>query len=170
MLFRSTEAVRRTNHDAIDALITQWTSNLSKIEAMERLQQAGVPAGAVLDGRDLHFNPQLKERGLIEKVAFPPERDMGPARPLIGRPWNFSKIPLSIKGPAPAYGQHNAEVLRDVLGYDEARIAALRAEKLVVDGKPVKPREFPMMSMDKRVEIGRLAYWEPDYREKLGIL
>ncbi len=166
----ATEPARRTHHDAIDVLITQWTSNLSKIEAMERLQAAGVPAGAVLDGRDLHFNPHLKERGLIEKVAFPPEREMGSHRPLLGRPWNFSKIPLSIKGPAPGYGHNNAEVLREVLGYDEARIAALRHDKIVVDGKPVKPREFPMMSMDKRVEIGRLAYWEPDYREKLGIL
>jgi len=27
-----------------------------------------------------------------------------------------------------------------------------------------------MMSMDKRVEIGRLAFWDADYKEKLGIV
>ena len=93
---------------------------------------------------------------------------MGPRRPLLGRPWNFSANPLSIKGPAPAYGQHNGEVLREILGYDEFRCAALASAGIIVD-KPVKPREVPNMSMDKRVEIGRLAYWDADYKERLGI-
>jgi hypothetical protein len=35
--------------------------------------------------------------------------------------------------------------------------------------KPLKPREVPNMTMDKRVEIGRLAYWDPEYRAKLGL-
>ena len=93
---------------------------------------------------------------------------MGPRRPLIGRPWKFSANPLSITGPAPAYGQHNGEVLREILGYDESRCAALASAGIIVD-TPVKPREVPNMSMDKRVEIGRLAYWDADYKERLGI-
>ena len=75
---------------------------------------------------------------------------------------------LSIQGPAPAYGQHNGEVLREVLGYDETRCAALAGAGIIVD-RPVKPREVPNMTMEKRVEIGRLAYWDPEYRNKLGI-
>ena len=164
----SNEAARRANHDAIDGIITCWTSTMTKIEAMERLQAAGVAAGAVLDGRDLNFDPHLKARGLVEMVEYPKERGMGPRRPLLGRPWKFSAMPLSIKGPAPAYGQHNGEVLREILGYDETRCAALAAAGIVA-GKPVKPREVPNMTMDKRVEIGRLAYWDPEYRTKLGL-
>lgn len=165
----STETARRANHDVIDAMITRWTSTLPKIEAMERLQAAGVAAGAVLDGRDLNFDPQIKARGLVEMVEYPKERGMGPRRPLIGRPWKFSAMPLSINGPAPAYGQHNGEVLREILGYDETRCSALAEAGIVVD-KPVKPREVPNMTMDKRVEIGRLAYWDTDYKTKLGIV
>ena len=164
----STAVARRANHDAIDVIITQWTTTVTKIEAMERLQAAGVAAGAVLDGRDLHFDPHLKARGLVEMVPYPEERGMGPRRPLIGRPWKFSANPLSITGPAPAYGQHNGEVLREILGYDESRCAALASAGIIVD-TPVKPREVPNMSMDKRVEIGRLAYWDADYKERLGI-
>ena len=164
----STEVARRSNHDEIDTIITRWTTTVTKIEAMERLQAAGVAAGAVLDGRDLHFDPQLKERGLVEMVQFPEGRGMGPCRPLLGRPWKFSANPLTIKGPAPAYGEHNGEVLREILGYDESRCAALASAGIIVD-KPVKPREVPNMSMDKRVEIGRLAYWDADYKAKLGI-
>ena len=165
----ATEVARRANHDAIDAIITRWTMTMTKIEAMERLQAAGVAAGAVLDGRDLHFDPQLKARGLVEMVEFPEERGMGPRRPLLGRPWKFSAMPLSITGPAPAYGQHNGEVLREILGYDDSRCAALANAGIIVD-KPLKPREVPNMSMDKRVEIGRLAYWDADYKQKLGIV
>jgi crotonobetainyl-CoA:carnitine CoA-transferase CaiB-like acyl-CoA transferase len=164
----STAAARRANHDAIDQMITRWSSTQTKNDAMQRLQAVGVPAGAVLDGRDLNFDPQLKARGLVEMVEFPKEREMGPRRPLLGRPWKFSANPLTITGPAPAYGGHNGEVLREILGYDESRCAALAGAGIIVD-QPTKPREVPTMSMDKRVEIGRLAYWDPDYKEKLGI-
>ncbi len=164
----ASEVARRAHHDAIDAIITRWTMTVNKIVAMQRLQAAGIAAGAVLDGRDLHFDPQLKARGLVEMVDFPEERGMGPRRPLLGRPWKFSAMPLSIKGPAPAYGQHNGDVLREILGYDDSRCAALAHAGITVD-KPLQPREVPNMSMDKRVEIGRLAYWDADYKQKLGI-
>lgn len=164
----ATEAARRENHDAIDELITAWTKGLGKIEAMERLQAAGVPAGAVLDGRDLHFDPQLKARGLLETVEFPPERGIGSRRIIVGRPWRFSKMPLHVRGPAPTFGQHNREIVQGLLGYDEARYRALEAAGVVTD-VPVKPRAAPDMSMDQRVALGRLAYWDPDYKQRLGI-
>jgi hypothetical protein len=87
---------------------------------------------------------------------------------MIGRPWKFSAASLSIKGPAPTYGQHNQEVLREILGYDDARCEALEKDGIVVD-KPLKTRDIPDMSMDKRVAIGRLAYWDRDYKKRLGI-
>jgi crotonobetainyl-CoA:carnitine CoA-transferase CaiB-like acyl-CoA transferase len=161
-------AARRANHDAIDAMLSRWTATVTKFEAMERLQAAGVPAGAVLDGRELHFDPQLKARGLLEMVRFPEAREMGPRRPIIGRPWKFSAMSPAVREPAPVFGQHNREVLRGVLGYDESRCQALERAGIVVD-KPLKTREVPDMSMDKRVEIGRLAYWDADYKERLGI-
>ena len=165
--YASVEA-RRENHDAIDAIISAWTRGVPKVEAMERLQAAGVPAGAVLDGRDLHFDPQLKARGLIEMAQFPQERNMGSRRPIIGRPWRFGAMAPAIRGPAPTFGQHNHEVLRGVLGYDEARIQALQSAGVLVD-KPLKVREVPDLSMDERVRLGRLAFWDRDYKERLGI-
>jgi crotonobetainyl-CoA:carnitine CoA-transferase CaiB-like acyl-CoA transferase len=164
----ATEAARRTNHDAIDEIITAWTQGVTKIEAMERLQAAGVPAGAVLDGRDLHFDPQLKARGLLETLEFPEERGMGPQRLIVGRPWKFSKLPLQVRGPAPTFGQHNREILTQLLGYDESRVDALESAG-VLAGKPVKGRPIFEMSMEQRVELGRLAYWDKDYKKRLGM-
>ena len=142
--------------------------DVPKLEAMERLQAAGVPAGAVLDGRDLHFDPQLKAHGFLETLDFPRQRKMGPRRQIIGRPWRFSNLPMSVRGPAPTFGEHNREVLREILGYDETRYRALEAAGLLAQ-KPAKAA-IPMdMTMDERVRLGRLAYWDPDYKERLGI-
>jgi crotonobetainyl-CoA:carnitine CoA-transferase CaiB-like acyl-CoA transferase len=135
---------------------------------MERLQAAGVPAGAVLDGRDLHSDPHLKARGLLEMLSFPEERGMGPRRPVIGRPWRFSNLPLGVRGPAPTIGQHNMEVLRDMLGYDAPRCARLEASGVVTD-RPVQSRAAPDLDMDERVRLGKLAYWDRDYKQRLGI-
>jgi hypothetical protein len=74
----------------------------------------------------------------------------------------------TVKGPAPTFGQHNREVLQGILGYDESRCAALESAGILVD-KPTKVRAIPDLTMDERVELGRLAYWESDYKQKLGI-
>ena len=43
----------------------------------------------------------------------------------------LSDTPVRDPGPAPALGQHTDEVLRDVLGYDTDRIAALRTGRVI---------------------------------------
>lgn len=162
------EAARRAQHDAIDDIIGRWTATVSKLEAMERLQAAGVPAGAVLDGRDLNLDPQMNHRGLMEWVEFPEARKMGERRRIIGRPWHFSKEELRVRGPAPTFGQHNRHVLRDLLGYDDERIAALERDELIAD-KPKKMREMLGLTTEEQVKIGRLAYQDKDYKKKLGM-
>lgn len=164
----ATDTARHARHDEIDAMISAWTATVSKTEAMERLQSAGVPAGAVLDGRDLHFDPHLKARQLLEMVEFPDEREMGKRRPIVGRPWKFSAMPMHVRGPAPTFGQHNREVLHGVLGYDDERVAALESAGIVAD-QPRKVRPLPDITLDERVAIGRLAFWEPEYKQRLGI-
>ncbi len=54
---------RRRHHDLIDEAIAAWSSGLDHYRAMELLQEAGIPAGAVLDGRDLQQDPHLRARG-----------------------------------------------------------------------------------------------------------
>jgi crotonobetainyl-CoA:carnitine CoA-transferase CaiB-like acyl-CoA transferase len=164
--FASNDA-RMVHHDEIDSIIGAWTRHLTKYEAIERLQHAGVPAGAVFDVRDMHLDPHLRSRGLLETVQFPPERGIGKRR-IIGRPWRLSKTKLAVRGPAPTLGQHNREVLQGILGYSDARYIEIERDGLV-GTSPTKARPLVHIHMDERVKQGRLASWDADYQQRLGV-
>ena len=162
----ATNDARGQNHDAIDTIISAWTAGVSKFAAMDTLQAAGVRAGAVFDGRDMHLDRHARTRGMLEKVKFPPERAMG-ERVIIGRPWRLSRVPLSVGGPGPMLGEHNREVIQGLLGYDDARYAELE-QAGAVGTKPAARRPTEHLTMDERVRRGRLASWDLDYKERLG--
>jgi crotonobetainyl-CoA:carnitine CoA-transferase CaiB-like acyl-CoA transferase len=159
-------AARMQNHDVIDTIISAWTAGVSKFVAMDTLQAAGVRAGAVFNARDMHVDRHSKARGLLEKVRFPPERHMG-ERMIIGRPWKLSRVPLAVGGPGPGLGEHNRDVIQGLLGYDDARYAELE-QAGIVGTRPTSARPITRLSMDERVRRGRLASWDPDYKERLG--
>ena len=89
---------RQRNHDRLDKLISDWTVGFDKYELMHRLQAEGIPAGPVLTGKDIHFDPHYQSRGFLERVTYPPERKIG-TRPFIGRPYKFSREPVAYSGP-----------------------------------------------------------------------
>jgi crotonobetainyl-CoA:carnitine CoA-transferase CaiB-like acyl-CoA transferase len=163
----ATARERTARHNELDAIIAQWTAKLPKFEVMELLQEAGVPAGAVFDAKDMHFNRHNRERGFIETVQYPLGRGMG-KRMILGRPWRLSKTPMSIKSPAPALGEHNRYVLQEILGYSESRYAEL-AQGGIVSTEPTNPRWAANLTPEERVQQGRLAYYDSDYKERLGI-
>ena len=163
----ATTLSRMENHDELDEVISDWTRTLGKYEAMERLQDEGVPAGPVFDARDTNLNEHYWARGFLERVKYPENRKLG-ERALIARPWRFSKTPVSIKGPAPSLGQHNRELLKGVLGYDEARCDELE-EAGIIATIPTNHQSPADLSMDELVRRGRLAYHDPEYKQKLGL-
>ena len=163
----ATAPSRRQNHDELDILISQWTQGLDRYEIMHMLQSAGIPASPVFDGKDTHLDPHFKARGFLEQVAYPEERGIG-VRPLMGRPYKFSKSPLAIKGPAPALGEHNQWVLTQLLGVTDEECSDLTQEGIIAT-VPQTGEVVPRRSMDEQVTRGHLAGWDPDYKAKLGI-
>ena len=158
---------RTRNHDALDEIIGAWTANFEKYDLMHRLQAVGIASGPVLTGKDIHFDPQYQSRNFLERVSFPPERNIG-VRPFMGRPYQFSKSPLKIRGPAPAYGQHNQPVLQELLGIDEESYEGLVRDSIVATA-PLTGDAQERLEPQQAVEIGLLAEWDPDYRQKLGL-
>lgn len=160
-------AARMQNHDAIDAIIGNWTATVSKFAAQDILQAEGIRAGAVFDARDLHLDRHARSRHLLERVHFPPERNIG-ERVMIGRPWRLKRLPLSVRGPAPRLGEHNQEIIQGLLGYDDARFNELEQTGIVGD-RPTGGRTPVRLEMDERVRRGRLASWDPDYKQRLDV-
>ena len=158
---------RVKNQDDIDQLISEWTKGLDKFDVMEQLQSVGVPAGSVHDSKDMNLDPNYWAHGFLEKVTFPEDRGMG-TRVLMGRPYRLSKTPLSIRRPAPKLGGENREILFDVLGYSENQYNELETTGIIGD-RPTNPRPMPTMTMDDMVKAGMFKYWDPGYKEKLGI-
>ena len=50
---------------------------------------------------------------------------------LVASPIKLSATPVRADVPPPLLGQHTGEVLGEVLGWDEERIAALRAQEVI---------------------------------------
>ena len=88
-----------------------------------RMRAAQIPCGEVRNVGDALRSPEARERNLVTRVEHP---QLGWI-PNVRLPILYSGTPLADPQPAPAVGQHTHEVLSEVLGYDEARIAQLRA-------------------------------------------
>jgi benzylsuccinate CoA-transferase BbsF subunit len=122
---------RFANHDArckndaaLDVVIAEETRKHDARELMERLQSAGVPAGAVLDQEQLYADPQLNHRGHFVPIEHPVWGDY-PAE-VFGA--HMSETPPAIQRRAPLLAEHNEYVLREVLGYSEEEFNRLVAE------------------------------------------
>ena len=163
----NTLAGRQERHDEIDEAIAQWTRPQDKYDLMHLLQAHGIAAGPVLSGKEVHFDPQYRSRNFLERVEYPPERGIG-ARFLMGRPYRMSQTPLAIRGPAPAFGQHNRALLEGLLGHPPSVVSRWSDDGLIAT-VPTSGEASPVLDPQELVARGQLAEWDPDYKERLGI-
>ncbi len=116
----------RLQHEAeVDAIVTGWTKERTKQEAMAQLSAVGVPAGAVLDTQELIDEPSFYERGILQKMTHGERKMVMPTWPV-----RFDGVPTKVE-PAPLLGEHTAEVLSDWLGLDAVTVAQLRQDGIV---------------------------------------
>lgn len=160
-------SARRQNHGEIDRIISAWTPGYDKHELMQRLQEAGIPAGPVLNGKEFHFDPQVQARGFLETPTYPAEREIG-TRPFLGRPYRLSGTSFGRPSPAPTFGQDNADILQKLLGVEGERYEQL-GEDAVIATVPTSGEAPPLMTPEEALSLGQLAEWDPDYRQRLGI-
>ena len=85
-----------------------------------------MPAGAVFDNDDLHNDPFLCERGMFVAVEHPGHGEFT----MPGWPVKMSGSNVPIKA-APLLGQHNEEVLGELLGYSPEQVAQLREQQVI---------------------------------------
>ncbi len=124
----ATLTARKQHEDALDELVTAWTSARSPEDATAALQAAGIPAYMSSRNRDLVESAHLRERRYFVELEHP---EVG-RRIHAGVPWRMTTNDSRVRAPAPCLGADTDQVLRDACGYDEAAIAALRDAGVLV--------------------------------------
>ncbi|MGE3535819.1 MAG: CaiB/BaiF CoA transferase family protein [Candidatus Tectimicrobiota bacterium] len=138
---------------SLDAHLGQWTALHEAEPLMHRLQRSGVPAGVVNTARDLVADPHVRERAYLEVFHNANAPEVGP-RIYAGRPFrSLPHVPLRLRLVS-ALGQHNVELLRDVVGLSMADIQALVEAGILAE----QPREA------SRPAPGAEAYQAGDLR------
>jgi crotonobetainyl-CoA:carnitine CoA-transferase CaiB-like acyl-CoA transferase len=164
------DAARTTLPGELNGLLARavaaWSLGHEAADAAARLQAAGVPAGPVLDARDLLLDRHLRERGFYEWI----DCGAGTRRPLIGRPyrWESDATTVSIRGRAPDFGEGNDYVLGAVLGLGDEAVAQLRESGIVTDA-PVGAGRLEPVDLEVLLENGALARLDPDYLEPITV-
>jgi crotonobetainyl-CoA:carnitine CoA-transferase CaiB-like acyl-CoA transferase len=119
----ATNAGRLAQRERVMAGITAAMETLTRAEAVAALDGADVPNGPVLALDEVMADPQVEARGLVRQVAH------GDAmHPALRVPFRFDGLDDPEPAPAPLLGADTEAVLAGHLGYDAARIAALREE------------------------------------------
>jgi formyl-CoA transferase len=112
--------------DEVYGIIEQWTSKFTKYEILDKCNAIDVPCGPVLDMAELLEDESLRARGMIAKVEHP-ERG---TYYTVGSPLSLSDSPVDYRA-APLLGEHNEELLREIMGYDRAQVESLRKEGVI---------------------------------------
>jgi crotonobetainyl-CoA:carnitine CoA-transferase CaiB-like acyl-CoA transferase len=118
-----TNAERMRNLPDLQAELTAFFKTRTSAEWLRRLEEAGVPAGPVLDVRQMQSDPQALAREMVVETAHP---TAGKVKS-IGLPIKFSETPGAVTRPAPVLGQHTREVLREH-GFSDAETDEMAAQ------------------------------------------
>jgi len=112
---------RSENREQLQPVIENWLGTLSRDQAVETLNKAGIPCGPVNTVEDIVHDPQVKARSMIMPIKDP---DVGTFQMTRSVP-HLSENKQLPAHPAPNLGQHSREILQDVLGYTSVKVDRL---------------------------------------------
>lgn len=118
-----TDMKRFENRDRVDPLVAEWIEGHTVEEVVAIMDEARIPCGVYHSTKEVASDPHVQARAMLEIC------DLGhpglEAVPISGIPIKLSVTPGSVEHRAPRVGEHNIRYYRDLLGYDDARIAQL---------------------------------------------
>ena len=112
---------RLEQQSELDQLIETWTAGQAPDALQQRLQTIGVPAHQVQNSPEVVADPQLVHRDHFHEVPHE----------VYGHTWaeqygfRLSRSDGTPQKAGPLWGEHNFDVLSDMLGYDGDKIAEL---------------------------------------------
>tara|TARA_Y100000766_G_C18859965_1_gene582697 strand:- start:938 stop:1378 length:441 start_codon:yes stop_codon:yes gene_type:complete len=116
-----TAEARVDNAKALLELVEAWMQTFESDAALlAHLEKERIPAAPVLSPEEAMVHPHFTERGMVRRVEDPNFGEIT----VTGLPAKFSSVPIPDTEPlAPLLGQHNQQVLSEVLGMSDKAIA-----------------------------------------------
>ena len=112
---------RRKNQREMWRLIEEFASNYTKWQLMELLNELEVPCGPIMSTHDLANDEHVRLRDMYVELDHPNRGKWHN----VGMPIKLSDSRAEVAR-SPLLGEHTDEVLRELLGYADAEIAAMR--------------------------------------------
>ncbi|HKF63774.1 MAG TPA: CaiB/BaiF CoA-transferase family protein [Dongiaceae bacterium] len=122
----ATNEKRVANRRALYALLEPVLKLKPQHDWVAGLAKLGVPCSPVNTVEQVFDDPQIKAREM--RLSMPHALAGKGTVDLIANPIRFSATPVAYRQAPPFLGQHSEEVLRELLGLDEAGIAQLRRD------------------------------------------
>jgi len=113
-----TELIPLLEHLFKQAEISHWLGLLETI---------GVPCGPINSIDQVLNDPQVQARQMVIEVPHP---SAGSVR-LVASPLKIPTAPPVVRLPPPMLGEHTAEILREILGFDDKSIQDLRETQAI---------------------------------------
>jgi formyl-CoA transferase len=120
-----TNAGRWLRRDELDAAIGQWTMRYNHDDALDLLDEAGVPSGPIYTAADICADEQYAVRNMIQDFAVDTGGDHPATVGFTGIVPVIGGTSLPIRSVGPDLGEHTDQVLSELLGVD-ATSGALR--------------------------------------------
>jgi len=112
---------RCRNIDFLQPLLAAWFKSQKRDDAVDALNNAGVPCGPVFDAEDIFNDPQVQARGVLVDIDDP---DVGSLKFARTGPY-LGASPEIATNPAPDLGQHTRGILEGLLEYSSTDVDKL---------------------------------------------
>ena len=122
----STRAARLANRRSLILEVEKITEKQKRAVWLQRLENAGVPAGPINDYAEALADPHALARNMVVDLVHPGAGDIK----ALGVPVKLSDTPGAVERAAPLIGQHTSEILKE-LCYSESEEQALRAKGVI---------------------------------------
>lgn len=123
----ATNAARIARRGEVNGIVADWTSTMTRDEALARCAEAEVPCGPVYAIDEIFEDPHYRARGNI--LRFEDPRLGTVAIPNVMP--RLDGTPGKVRWLGPPLGAHTDEVLSEILALDAGRIEALRRDGVV---------------------------------------
>lgn len=116
----TTNSKRTANVKELNAILNDIFKDKTIGEWIAALEEAGLPCAPINTVDRVVNDPHIKAREMVVEVEHPVAGKLK----MPGVPVKMSQTPGAVERPAPLLGQHQAEILKELLGWDEEKTKA----------------------------------------------